>query len=111
MGRAAKHLSALIASLCFLVAAGGAAAQMRSLPSDTERGTIRHVQGSEVSVNGRPMRLAPGAAIRNQENLIIVPTALPAEGALAEYVLDGEGMIFRVWLLTGEEASRERPKR
>jgi hypothetical protein len=50
--------------------------------------------------------LAPGAVIRDQKNLIIVPTGLPAGGAWAGYVLDRNGQIFRVWLLTPEEQSR-----
>ena len=110
MRRAAKHLSALIACLLFSTAPG-AGAQLRTLPADTERGVIRHVQGSDVSIDGKPMRLAPGATIRSQQNLIVVPASLPGDGALAEYLLDGEGLVFRVWLLSPGEASRERPKR
>jgi hypothetical protein len=110
MTRAAKPLSALIACLA-LVAATGAQAQMRTLPEDTERGVIRHVQGGDILIDGRAMRLAPGATIRGRENLIIVPSALPGDGALAEYLLDGDGSVSRVWLLTPEEASRQRRKR
>ncbi len=87
----------------------GAGAQVRSLPADTESGTIRHVQGMTVSINGKPMQLAPGATIRARNNLIIVPTALPPEGAAAEYLLDANGQITRVWLVSPEEAARERP--
>ncbi len=87
----------------------GAGAQMRPLPADTESGTIRHVQGMTVSINGKPMQLAPGATIRGRNNLIMVPTALPPEGAAAEYLLDANGQITRVWLVSPEEAARERP--
>jgi hypothetical protein len=97
------------AALLFLAAAL-ALAQFRTIPNNAERGTLRHVQGNVVTMNGKSMRLAPGATIRNTENLIIVPTALPAGGALAEYVLDKEGMIFQVWLLTPAEASRQKKR-
>ena len=92
-----------------LMAIGSAWAQMRTLPADTERGFIRHIEGLSVSIDGKPMRLAPGATIRAQNNLIIVPTALPSEGALAEYLLDRDGQISRVWLLTPAEAKRDKP--
>jgi hypothetical protein len=82
------------------------AAQFRSLPNDAERGYIQHVQEMVVSVDGQQLRLSPGGTIRNRQNMIIVPTALPREGALAEYLLDANGQILRVW--TPEEAARPR---
>ncbi len=87
-----------------------AAAQLRTLPEDAKRGNIQHVTETLVSIDGQEMRLAPGATIRNQQNLIIVPTALPREGAEAQYLLDGNGQISRVWLLTPEEAARPRAR-
>ena len=84
---------------------------MRTLPDDTERGYIAPMEGSTVLIDGRPMRLAPGATIRNQQNLIIVPASLPPEGSRVEYTLDADGAIFRAWLVTDEETTRERPRR
>ena len=82
--------------------------QLRSLPPDTERGHIRHVQEMTVAVDGRTMRLAPGATIRDQQNLIVVPTSLPAQGAVAEYLVNPDGQLSRVWLLTPDEQRRPR---
>ena len=96
------------AVLVLLSVFSGAGAQTRALPADTESGTIRHIQGMTVSIDGKPMQLAPGATIRGQNNLIIVPTALPPGGAAAEYLVDASGQISRVWLVTPEEAARER---
>ena len=86
-------------------------AQMRPLPDNTERGYIRHVNESVVAVDGKNMRLAPGATIRNQQNMIVVPMSLPAEGTIAEYLVDTQGQISRVWLLTPEEQRRPRKPR
>jgi hypothetical protein len=101
----------LLAFVLLFVASALAAAQMRTVPDDSERGVLRHVQDNVVSVNGKSIPLAPGGIIRNSENLIIVPSALPAQGALADYVLDKEGKIFRAWLLTPAEASRQKRRR
>ena len=59
-------------------------------------------------MDGKPMRLAAGATIRNRQNLIVVPVSIPREGAWADYILDRDGQIFRVWLLTPGELAQPR---
>ena len=83
----------------------GAQAQLRSIPAQAKRGEIRHLQDMLVEINGRPMRLAAGAQIRDASNLIVQPVALPP-GALVKYTLDAQGGVFRVWILTAQEASQ-----
>ena len=83
-------------------------AQVRSLPAAAKRGEIRHVQDMLVEIDGKRMMLAPGAQIRNAANLIIVPTALPP-GAQVKYLLDAQGMVSRVWILTRQEAAQPDP--
>ena len=80
-------------------------AQTRAIPPTAKRGEIRHVQDMLVEINGRRMLLAPGAQIRNSANLIIVPSALPS-GAYVKYLVDAQGMVSRVWILTRQEAAR-----
>jgi hypothetical protein len=103
--------AALVLFLAAALAGGLVMAQARTLPDDTERGLLKHVSGNLVTIDEKPMRVAPGGLIRNQANLIVVPAMLPREGALAEYVLDRDGMIFRAWLLTPDEATREKKKK
>ena len=84
-------------------------AQSRLIPDAARRGFIRHVQSQVISIDGNPTYLSPGANIRDTRNLIIVPTAMPPDGALADYLLDINGQVHRVWLLTPEEAAIPRP--
>ena len=100
----------LIAAAAIALAAGSAAAQLRTIPDDTKRGVIRHVQELMVSIDGTNVLLAPGGNIRDRNNFIIVPSALPPNGALADYTVDADGQIFRVWLLTEEEAAIPKKK-
>jgi hypothetical protein len=93
----------LLAALSGL--ATGAAAQMRSVPQDAERGEIRHVQGMTIAIDGTERQLAAGAQIRSASNLIIVPSAIPP-GSLAKYTVDASGMVRRVWILTPQEAAQ-----
>jgi hypothetical protein len=109
MKRVVNVLASIAAVVCGLgVGPQPSLAQFRTLPPDTDRGYIRHVRETLVQIDGTDLRLAPGATIRNQQNLIIVPTALPPDGAVAEYVTNAAGELTRVWLLTPEEQQRPR---
>ena len=104
--RRAAYLVVLLALLAVPVLA-----QTRNppIPEDSLRGVIRHVEQMAVIVDDRLMQLAAGAQIRNQLNLIIVPMAIPREGAWADYTLSNDGQVFRVWLLTPDEVARPKP--
>jgi hypothetical protein len=88
-----------------------APAQERTLPAEAKRGFLKHEREALVSVDGAAARLAPGATIRDQRNLIILPAALPREGAWAAYLLDRDGKISRAWLLSAGELARPAAQR
>ena len=98
------------AALALVLGATSVCAQVRSIPTEAKRGLIRHLQEITVEINGRPMRLAPGAQIRDATNLIVQPAALP-EGSLVRFTLDAQGQLSRVWILTAEEAAQPEPRR
>src|SRR5262249_2416878 len=105
------HRRAAYLALLPALLAAPVAAQTRNppIPENSQRGVIRHVEEMAVIVDDKLMQLAAGAQIRNQQNLIIVPMAIPREGAWADYTLNGDGQIFRAWLLTPEEVARPKP--
>ncbi|HKQ29043.1 MAG TPA: hypothetical protein VJT77_10615 [Burkholderiales bacterium] len=80
-------------------------AQVRAIPGEAKRGEIRHVENMLVQIDGVSQRLAPGAQIRDAANRLVVPAALPA-GAQVKYLMNDEGMVRRVWILTPEEAKQ-----
>jgi hypothetical protein len=98
---------ALLLSIA-LVVVQAASAQERAIPADAKRGYLKHEREVLVSIDGASARLAPGAQIRDERNLIVMPAAMPREGAWADYVLDRDGQVFRVWLLSPEELARQR---
>jgi hypothetical protein len=102
----ASSRAAYLALLPALSLCAAVLAQPRPIPEDSRRGYLRHVESMAVTMDGRRMQLAAGATIRDRQNLIIVPVSLPRDGAWAEYTLDRNGQIFRVWLLTPEELER-----
>ena len=104
------YRAAYLALLAALLASP-VVAQLRTtpIPENSRRGIIRHVGEMAVAVDDKRMQLAAGAQIRNQQNLIIMPMSIPKGGAWADYTLNREGQIFRVWLLTPDELARPKP--
>jgi len=89
--------------LFLLLISAAAQAQLRTIPQDAVWGQIRHVQEMIVEIDGTQRRLAQGAQIRDRQNRIMLPSAIPA-GAWVKYQLDQNGLVQAVWFLTREEA-------
>jgi hypothetical protein len=85
--------------------AASAFAQLRTIPADARRAKISPVQERIVVLNGKREMLAPGVQIRDAQNRIIVPNALPAN-SLVKYRRDAAGAVNEVWILTPNEAAR-----
>jgi hypothetical protein len=86
-----------------------AAAQVRTIPKEAQRGEIRHVQDMHVELNGKTLRLSPGAQIRDMDNRLVLPTSL-VEKADVRFLLDGTGLVHRVWIMTPLERTQAPPK-
>ena len=102
-------IRSLIFSLLVVSAAGAAQAQLRTIPAEAKRATMSHVGGMTVSIDGKNIDLAAGAQIRDGRNMIVVPTAVPP-GILVKYMLDTQGRVGRVWILSPQEAAQPDPK-
>ena len=85
-----------------------AVAQLRTIPADAKRGTLSHVEGMTVELDGKRAQLAAGAQIRDGSNMIVVPTMLPKD-VLVKYQLDTQGQVGRVWILSPQEAAQPDP--
>ena len=94
--------------LLFIMLVGvvaAAAAQVRTIPKDAQRGEIRHVQDMHVELNGKALRLSPGAQIRDADNRLVLPTSL-VEKSDVRFLLDGAGLVHRVWIMTPLERAQ-----
>jgi hypothetical protein len=88
-----------------MLVATAAAAQLRTLPPEAQLAHMSFIEANAVDVDGSRMELSPGAQIRDESNRIILPVALPP-ASLVCYVVDADGRVHRVWILTPEEAAR-----
>jgi hypothetical protein len=81
----------------------------RSFPATALRGEVQFGSPPEVLLNGQPARLAPGARIRGENNMLQMSGSLVNVKATVHYTLERQsGLLLDVWLLTPEE-KRVRP--
>jgi hypothetical protein len=79
----------------------------RQFPANVLRGRLRVVQGAEITIDGRPERLSPGARIRGTQNNVLMSGALAGQEYLVNFVRDGYSNVHQVWLLTVLEAQQK----
>ena len=96
-------LASLLASA--LIAPATAQVQ-RNFPQNALRGSIVIGVAPEVLLNGRPARLAPGARIRDANNMSVVPASVAGGRFLVHYTSDTYGLVKDVWILTPAEAGK-----
>jgi hypothetical protein len=65
-------------------------------------GTMTPGQLPEVTIDGKAMRLAPGARIISANNLTITPNQVPADSRV-RYKTDATGLVTQVWILPAEQ--------
>ncbi|MDP1898901.1 MAG: hypothetical protein Q8K96_00405 [Rubrivivax sp.] len=95
-----------LATALFACTLPAAAQAPRNFPATALRGEIVVTQPPELLLNGQPARLAPGARIRAQNNLLQVSGALVNQRLAVNYTLDLYGLLLDVWVLTPQELAR-----
>ncbi len=79
----------------------------RNFPAHALRGELLIVQPPAVSIDGKPARLAPGARIRDENNMLAMSGALAERRLVVHYTLEPNGMLLDVWVLTPQELARQ----
>jgi hypothetical protein len=77
----------------------------RAFPQNALRGAIVIGVAPEIQLNGTLARLAPGARIRDANNMTVVPSGLIGGRFLVNYTVDTSGLVKEVWILRPEEAA------
>ncbi|MEO6407563.1 MAG: hypothetical protein ABIO45_02260 [Burkholderiaceae bacterium] len=105
MKRTLIHALGALASLAVACASANAQVQ-RNFPATALRGALTIRIPPEIVLNGAPARLAPGARIRGQDNMMVMSGALAGAPLLVHYTLDTSGQVRDVWILRSEEAAK-----
>ncbi len=77
-------------------------AQPRTFTEPTRLGVLEIKVFPQAQIDGNEVLLAPGARIRNESNLLALPSSI--RGAVpVRYRLDPMGQLIDAWILTAEE--------
>jgi len=98
--------SALIAALMLATTAHAQAVVSRQFPANVKRGVMVVTAPPEVQINGTAMRLSPGVRIRGPNNLLLMSGALIGQQYSVNYVLEQQGLVREVWILTQAEVDQ-----
>lgn len=98
---------ALTLALAAALALPAAAQVQRNFTNKALRGEVVFGTPPEIKLNGKPARLAPGARIRDQGNLLLMSSTLVGGKAVVNYTTEFEGMLLDVWILSPAEAARK----
>jgi hypothetical protein len=78
----------------------------RNFTAKALRGELAVGAPPEVTLNGKPARLAPGVRIYGENNLLQMSATLSGQKMVVNYTLDLEGLILEVWILDARERAR-----
>ncbi len=79
----------------------------RVFQSNALRGELVVTQPPQALLNGKPVRLSPGARIRNPQNMVQLSGSLLGQKLAVNYTLDLAGELRDVWILTEAELARK----
>lgn len=97
-------LAAFAATVCCI----SAQAQVhRNFPVQTLRGELVILQSPDVSLNGHAARLAPGARVRGDTNLLQQPASLMGQKHTVHYTVEPSGLLLEIWVLNPAELANK----
>ncbi len=80
---------------------------LRTLPANSLRGTMSAAAIGSVQIDGKALPLSPAAQIRNEANMIVLPTSVQ-QAVPVRYLVDTLGYVSRIWILTPAELAASR---
>jgi len=102
-----RGLAALVLSLAagMLAVATSASAQsaVRQFSAAAMRGMMTVTAPPEIVMSGTAMRLSPGVRIRGPNNMLLMSGALIGQRYAVNYVLEPQGLVREVWILSQAE--------
>ncbi len=82
---------------------------VREFPKNALRGEMVVLAPPEISMDGQPDRLSPGARLRGSNNLLVLTGQVINQKLAVNYLRDNTGLVQQVWILTDAEAKLKRP--
>jgi hypothetical protein len=103
-------LPGLAVATALLAVAPSASAQFtRNFPREALKGTLVVTAPPLAVLNGQAAQLAPGARVRDMQNMIVLSGALVGAELKVLYTFDDRGNLKDIWILRPAEAARPWP--
>ena len=98
----------IFSAAALLLAAFAAQAQvpLRTAPADVKPARLTVTAPPQISLNGQPDRLSPGARIRATNNMLVMSGSVVGQALPVVFRRDGMGLVHEVWVLTEEEYAK-----
>ena len=100
---------ALLTGAAVLFSTQTSAQQVRDFPVTALRGKLVVQAPPQITLDGKPDQLSPGARIRNPQNMLVMSATLTGQPLVVNYTRESNGMVHEVWVLTPQEAAIKRP--
>lgn len=103
-----RWIKVVLTTLALAAAAAAASAQTltREAPRDVQPGRLAVNLPPEITLDGQPARLSPGARIRDTQNMLVLSGQLAGKETPVVYRRDALGLVHEVWLLTEAEYAK-----
>ncbi len=101
-----RCLAPALLGLALLLPAAHAQVVVREAPRDVVPARMAVGNPPEITLDGEPARLSPGARIRDPRNLQVLSGSLSGQSVPVVYRRDTMGLVHEVWILTPDEYAR-----
>ena len=82
---------------------------MRNFPDASLRGTLTVVGGTQATLNGNAIRMAPGMRLFSPQNTLVMLHTVQGQSFKVNYLIENStGMLLSAWILTEGEAAQPR---
>ena len=98
-----RWIRIFLAGSALLAGIASAQGMQREAPKDVVLGQLVVTAPPEVTLDGKPDRLSPGARIRDLNNMLVLSGGIVGKNLPVVYRRDGTGLVHEVWLLTPDE--------
>ena len=81
----------------------------RTFPDAALRGTLTITAASDATLNGRPIRMAPGMRLFSPQNTLVMAHMVLGQTFKVNYLIEpSTGMLLSAWILSQGEADQPR---
>ena len=99
----------LPAALLLAAAVAQAQVVVRNAPAHVKPARMAVTTPPQITLDGKPDRLSPGARIRGTNNMMVLSGSVAGQTLPVVYRRDGAGLVHEVWVLTEEEYAKVAP--